>query len=653
MGIVDKNLSKTPKNPQQQAAPSPEMNNISDHPYTGAMPDTETGTFEPNSEGLTGLAGFSEFFEDVIPLDIGSAILNGYLERFKEVYEARVKSGGTKARLDFIGLPAETLGLPYSGIAVCYLHVEGITVHTLVLEDDGELPERRKYTYDQGREVVEIPTTVADTFNQYYYETVVGVVQRRHGKQKVFNGGMQVVYRTINMEDLNQVSRVLTSAANAAVGATRLKTYGGDIADARSLAASLKQYGVTLSATVNTNPDPLVSANGLPVRRDICVRAYASEPGAKQNNLRNPRGANRLLAELSAFTTLEYVAPANDQVNPYAPPHMQPFVPPQRYIPRLVMTQITNGGISTLPTVLLGISTATVIQEGLVWTEAFRPMKGVNTQLSRIRDIGALGYEIKELNEGGVRAKIDTKGNNFGNQQFYQLITSTVFPTPVYSIDIEDGGSNSWLTSVFTAAAEDNSMAVRAIIEACDSLTNGMFSQRFKGTKIVSYDDNRVFLGTYRDSDTNELRDIRDLDYLAILNLTGEDPAIIEDFEMTQHRNGGPSPMRLAKLEGILRSIFSTSLNIKGYASRYTFSGEFIAALTMATRDAKVAPMFGNLPQQDQQWARQRVSDFEWAIVQQQQLGSVYQGHHAAQPGMGPQYAPVQPYQQPWGQYQQ
>lgn len=633
--------------PQQANQGAPHMDNGFQQP----QPDTVQGT----PDGMTGLSGLSAFqamFTNAIPLNVGSNILNGYLEQFRETYAEQKKSGATMIDVDFMALPQETLELPYSGIAVCYKHSQGVTVHTLILEDDGPLPEARTFQLNQ-HESVEVPTTPADTYNITYYETVMQQVQRKFGNVEIFNGGMEVIYRTINMDDPNQVNRILTAATNAAVGSTSLKTTGGDISEGRTLAHTLRSHGIQLNANVNTSPEPLTTANGLPVRRDIVVKATATLPGATQNNLRATRSGGARFAETSAFATLEYFVPEMPQFNPYMG-MQQPQMPTQRYIPRIVITNIDSDGIQTLPSVLLGISTVTVIQEGQLWTEPFRPQKGRRNSDYDIRDIGAIGYDIKELNMDDKPGMVDTKSNSFTTTDFYRLMAATVLPTPIYSIDIEEAGSMSWLTQVFSLAANNDPDAKRAIVEACDSLTNNLFSQFFKGETILQADNNRIFLGTYRPAgEANELRDIRDLDYLAVLNICGEDPTIIEDFEKTQRASTGPLVARLAALNGILEQIMGPSLTIKGYANRFTFHHQFIEALARATREAKVAPMFSNLPTTQQNASRQRIQDFAYAMVEQQNIGGVYQGGMGGYQQTG---QPLQPYAGQWNgpvQYRQ
>lgn len=593
-------------------------------------------------QGLTGLAAIQAMWGNAISDDPSTGLLNDFMEGFKTIYEEKAKSDTPPPPLRFIAMAAEAWNLPYSGIAVCHQSPRGVSVHTLLLEDDGPKPENQIFKINQ-QETVEVPTTPGDTYNEAYWKTVILQVQRAYGSNvDIIDGGMQVVYRTINPEDRIQVGRILTAAANAAVGAITLETVGGDLASGRTLLERLNSYGVIMNATVNTNPPALVTPNGLPVRRDLTVTSTISTPNQNQTNLRGTRGGAWKFAEISAFTTLEYVAP---EPVAYVPGYPVPVQPTQRYIPRLVITDVNSQGITTLPNLLLAISTATVIQEGVLWTEAFRPQKGrYKTDTSNMHNIGAIGYDIPELRDEGKPGMIDTTSNSFTDQDFYALMVATVFPTPIYSIDIEEAGSLSWLTTVFRAAAANDPQAKRAIIEAANSLTNNLFGQIFKGESIIRNDENRVFLGTYNPAGQppDVLRDLRELDYLAILNVAGDAPEVIEAYERTQRAAGGQLPERLAQLHAIYEEIIG-NIDIKGYAQRFTFTNTFIEALARATREAGVAPRFNNLPTAVQNRARQRIQDFEWAMANHANMGSIYRSA-AAGPQLGAMYAPHQ-----WG----
>lgn len=624
---------------------------------TATMPGNEStpNLFIPHTvlgvtdipQGLSGMAAIQAIFSSPITADPGSALLNKFIGHFREIYDEKVKSGATQIDLRFVPLPAETLLLPYSGIAVCHLSKRGVSIHVLMLEDDGPKPDPQRFS--NGQETIEIPTTPADTYNESYWETAKTQVLRTVGLPvgtSVINGGMEVIYRTVDPDDLLAVGRVLTAAANAAVGAVTLEVDGANNAEGRTLYSILSGYGVKLSANVNTHPEPLFSVNGLPVRRDVSIKSYATIPNQTQNNLRGTRGSGFRFSELSSFLTLEYVAPPPPPM--VYPGQPIPPMPTQRYIPRVVMTNVESDGITTLPNILLGISTATVLQEGILWTEPFRPQKGNRGGID-IRDIGAIGYDIPEIREDGKPGMIDTKSNAFGNKEFYQLIQATVFPTLIYSIDIEEAGALSWLMNVFRAAGANNPEAIRAIVEACDSLTNNLFSKYFQGDMIIRSDENRVFLGTYTPlhSPGDVKSDLRDIDYLAVLNVAGSDPRVIEAYEETQNPNSGPLVNRLAQLYALYEEIIG-NFEVKGYAQRFTFYNHFIEALSRSTREAGIAPSFQNLPQTFQQNVRRQYQEWEWAMTNAANLGQIHQTGGSAADNWG---NPLMPHQWTWNHY--
>ena len=661
MAIIRTNKSQDQQQPQNTQQQVPPVENVAPERVftedTGPLPGKEPtpNAYTPHSvlgttsvpQGLSGMAAIQAMFNSPITADPGSALLNKFIGHFREIYDEKVKERSTQIDLRFVPLPAETLQLPYSGIAVCNISNRGVSIHILVLEDDGPKPDPQRFSNNQ--ETIEIPTTPADTYNESYWDTAKTQVLRTVGLPQgttVVNGGMQVIYRTVDPDDLLAVGRVLTSAANAAVGAVTLDADGANNAEGRTLHSILTSYGVKLSANVNTHPEPMYTANGLPVRRDISIKSYASIPNQTQNNLRGTRGSGFRFSELSAFLTLEYVAPPPmPMVYPGQP---IPPAPTQRYIPRVVMTSVESDGITTLPNILLGISTATVLQEGILWTEPFRPQKGNRGDIDT-RDIGAIGYDIPEIREDGKPAIIDTKSNAFGNKEFYQLIQATVFPTPIYSIDIEEAGPLSWLTNVFRAAAANNPEANRAIIEACDSLTNNLFSKYFQGDMIIRADENRVFLGTYTPVyATGDVKaDLRDLDYLAVLNVAGSDPRVIEAYEETQRPNSGTLVNRLAHLYALYEEIIG-NFEVKGYAQRFTFYNHFIEALSRSTREAGIAPSFQNLPQAFQQNVRRQYQEWEWAMTNAANLGQIHQTGGSAADNWG---NPLMPHQWAWNQY--
>lgn len=618
-----------------------------------AQPHTILGTSNATS-GLDGLTYVQDLFNNVLPTSSSNGLVKAYMDTFNEMYQEMVKSQANTMKFEFLPMHMERNDLPYSSIVVMhpcvYKGQKAVSVHTVMLEDTGALPEPQRITFG-GVETVEVPTTAGDCHDKQYTRKVAARVHQHYGENIIIvDAGFSVIYNTVDETDRQAVTRVLTMATNATVGATKLESREDLIREGHTLAKIFKDNGLNLTARVDTAPSPRIGANGLRARRDMAVTTSVAS-ASTQNNMRQAGGRGLMISEVSLFTTLEYTMPEVPQYNPLmTPQQMQMYTPTQRYIPRAVITDISTSGFPTLPSILLGISSATVIQEGVLWMENFRPKSNRKSGDIDIRDIGAIGWDIPELNADGERGKIDTTTKSFTTDDFHKLMAATVTPNVIYSIDIEEAGPLSWLMYVFINASKGVASAKRSIIEACDSLTDNNFSRHFSPqSDILRSDGNRVMLGTYIDGQTNEVRDIRDIDYLAILNLVGQDAEIVADFERTQHDTGANDlAARIALQRELLENLLGSSMQIKGYAQRFTFHNDFIQALAVATREAGVAPRFQNLPQTQQLAQRRRMENYNWAMVSQQQMtaaASMYMNANQGQAGYG---MPIMPSQNVW-----
>src|SRR5690606_27028199 len=109
---------------------------------------------------------------------------------------------------------------------------------------------------------------------------------------------------------------------------------------------------------------------------------------------------------------------------------------------------------------------------------------------------------------------------------------------------------------------------------------------------------NRIHLGYYTNAD-GEMRDIRDIDYLALLNMIGgKDIRTVEEVMDTFDRTDIPVEIRLDRRYRILKEVLGDSMVIKGYATRITFDAKFIEALIAACESAGINVRSGNIAQE-------------------------------------------------------
>jgi hypothetical protein len=242
-----------------------------------------------------------------------------------------------------------------------------------------------------------------------------------------------------------------------------------------------------------------------------------------------------------------------------------------------------------LETQLLSISTATLIANNDCWVQTFRETYGRSG--FDMKDIGAIGLDVNFSGKGDHQyARIDSKGADFGEDSLYKLVSAAFTPELMYSMDIPETGDLSWVQNVFLEAARGDKASIAAIIESADILTGGNFSAIYEGGNPMTQEVNRIHLGYYIDQDGNK-QDIRDLDYLALLNFEGErEPTLVADFANTYDRLEMDTAQRLFRRLAIIRGDLGGTVKLTGYGQRVTFNPNFIVTLAQAIANGGLRP---------------------------------------------------------------
>ena len=172
---------------------------------------------------------------------------------------------------------------------------------------------------------------------------------------------------------------------------------------------------------------------------------------------------------------------------------------------------------------------------------------------------------------------------------------------------------------------------------AANRLTLGRFEKHFPFDAPVCFDDaDRIHLGYYTNSD-GHLRDLRELDYLAILNLAGkDDPTLVEKWERTHLDRNIPLAVRLHERKTIIDRLLSGSVVVKGFARRVTFSEQFIKALSDSIEEAGLSVRPGNMVDSFNQGATRGGYTFQGQLVNPN-LGN-WMSSGAIQPNYGARF---------------
>lgn len=486
--------------------------------------------------------------------------------------------------------------LALSSILVCYSVAgrgqEHVAVHTLLVESSGRLVNR---TLNVAGQNIEIVTVAGDVADANMWAKVSQAVTEGYGRAvNVHDAGASVIPSELDVADQFHVRQVLFSAVQA--NYSTMVNHG--VLEEDAFSANWVSQSDVLSARLDFYPEQPQTAAGLPTRSDVLVTLQGVIAG-QQGQSQTERALD--ITRVDGFIDLVYSPPAGQMgFQPYGMPQ-QP-VQTQHYVPRFVMTQVSSEiSAITMELQLLAMSTSTLLVNGAggiaPWMNSFKPR--YNAGQLDLRDLGAVGYEVNLTGDANAKPdRIDTKADSFNQQSLYQLIYAALHPKLMFSMDVEEVSDMSWINLAFIAAATGDRDATKVIIDAADRLTLNNFSRLFPAGEVIAQDDNnRVHLGYYIDQAGNK-RDLRDIDYLAMLNWVGsKDMSAVKQWSETFDRRDIPMEIRLERRQKMLEHLLGSSLHIKGYARRITFNPNFIMALNAACDAAGLKIRPGNIVQ--------------------------------------------------------
>ena len=468
---------------------------------------------------------------------------------------------------------------PISAILVCYQRMKGTdrhcSVYTLLVEGSCEMLPPRNYPIS-GRTVV-IDTVPSDVYTGSFFKKIDTHIQTIHGQKiNTIDAGVMVVPRELSYEDdlhMRQIAYVATQAAYS-----MMERFTGITAERFNLGL-INTDETTLSAKIaytasnDFTAGQAETTTGLPVRSDIRISLIGSlNQQRHQNDL--DFSPSRELVSVDGYIDLVYNQP------PPPVPGQAPIT--QHYVPNFVITRAdTQIDAITMELQLLALAQATLVSQNWAWAGSFLPNHDITGM--DLRDIGAIGYEVNLAGNEGKPTKIDTKSNDFDTNALYQFILMNINKDIIYSMDIVEGGDLSWVQEVFLESSyrnEAGGSAYTHIVESANELTGGVFSQVFPaGQPIVSNAMNRVHVGYYKERD-GSIKDIRNIDYLAILNLSGKnDLSTVAQWGESFDNDSIPLEVRLETRMNILKQVLSNNFTLKGYARRIMFNPIFLNAL--------------------------------------------------------------------------
>ena len=513
-----------------------------------------------------------------IGVGLGSGYLQKLIEALKDIYkDANSGMEVTLLVLDNAAIPA----LAFSAIVVCLrLKNEpraGVAFHVLIVEATGnDIEPIFEQIHGNQVEIIR-PASLA------YDDDLIRIVNAK--VSEAFPTGpyhpvdCTVVPKTFNPEDRGLVHRLALSSGLAAGTELVIKTPGFNDVNIGTM-----QRDNSLCINLAFNRTQIENSVADPVRSDVLIGLVSQQAGSQKVTSVNRAGRTARISDLSGFVDLVWSPVAGAEFNPYQ--QIQP-TQTQKWAARLVVTSLASNYAMTPSSVLLAILTSLAVRDDNNWIQAFRPSVVSSKELD-LHDIGALGIEANLLNDpSGLGAPIATGSDTFRLEDLGRLVAATVRPGLMISLDVPHAGPETWGLSMFSAADGGNQGALELIYRAANELTNGNFQKYFQVNQQMFADSgNQVHLGYYYDKDGLR-RDIRDIDYLAVANYAGtRNPQVIRDWSDTITHTPTPLALRMSERKKIIMGITRETAVFTGFATRVTFTADFLQALMQGARDA-------------------------------------------------------------------
>lgn len=559
------------------------LNPSNNNPAQAAQQTTQQTTQQTPPPPTGSLWSFHSdvFSKAPIGRGVGSETLTRLTDALTELYKQ------ANPNVELTVLPIDNTSetaLAFSVAVVC-MRIKGqpslgVAHHSLIVEATGEkiLPKFENIHQAQ----VEIHRVAGDAADPILFSKVDARVRAAFPTSTLYSAGTCVVPRAFDTE--NKVSmHALALNAGLAVS-NELETHRPDFAEL-NLAQTAGDSNLVVS--MSFNKQQIENAVSEPVRSDLLLTFTSQQQQQqKENTSINSGDRTARIAELSAFIDLVW-APTGQQNNAFNPYSTVQQQPNQKYAARMVITNINPTFVSTPAGILLSLVTSLSVRDDNNWFQAFRTNPSSSKELN-MHDIGAVGIEANfDGNPSGFGTRVNTKTDSFRPENLGQLIAATIQPGLIISMDAPECGPETRYTSIFADAANGNNSAYEAIYASACQLTNNFFASLFpRNTPMFTDLGNRVHLGYYTDKNGVK-RDIRDIDYLAVMNIVGErDPIAIRDWSDTFTRTQFPLLQRLAARKRTIMALTDQSAEFTGFAQRLTFTQAFLNALAASCKQA-------------------------------------------------------------------
>lgn len=519
--------------------------------------------------------GKSPLFGAVVHRSFGAEILNKLNDKINEVIKISKDNKATAPNIDLISIPVDrqntVTSLYYSCIIIAGKFNDNtsdmLSYYILILASTNERKEPKIRTEGNLKITQIIPPDLA--YNSILKNEIASLIKRQFPNMRYKEVGACVVPENFNSDDKENIQNLAYNSTLAV--STELYLQVEKDLNLKTVDGLDSNFLIKLLF----NKNQITSLSGEPIRSDLIARLLVQNQTSNSQCLLNDNNSESYIADIGGYIDLTW---APTQLQQYNNGMAVPNVP--KYIPNFIITTL-NSYISYSPSsIMLTIAIALSICNSNNWIQVFRPDLS-KTDLD-IKDIGALTIEGNLGNHpSGYGPRLNTKSETFKLEDLGVLVGTLIRTDLTLSIDVPIAGPNTWFLNMLREGA--NGPGYEKLYDTCEQLTGGEFGKLYlKGNPILAESCEAIHLGYYTDRYGN-VRDIRDIDYLAVSNLVGDkSPELIRQWSDTFNQIHLPSAIRLTHRHNLLESLTGGTVVITGFAQRITFNGQFLMALVAA-----------------------------------------------------------------------
>ncbi len=555
---------------------------------------------QPSASSQADEQGASPFnirqLQSMMTLPAAANTQSEVLSRMRGVLEKDIKDiPDAVFDINLVGMDRDNPALNL-GVSVLVVTVQikshktiGMGYHTLLLA--ASTPDLDPVDYPIGNgQTVQVRRVVGDAYDDIMRNEVHKELARQFPGTPLFSSDARTIPSVFDLNDQGLVKQ-LRGEIVVAASVALLRTLP-NFTDVNLLHMEVDS---TLSLHTSFGNPQLMDSVGQPIRGDVRVQFKAGVSKTQQGGVQSPNMEKP--AEITSITGYpDLIHIPQPAANPYAPVAQQQWQgnqPPSvaQYLARFVITQLKSTAASTLAQQLLSLGMIYTLRRPGAWYPHFKPQYAREpAKETDLKDIGVLTIELgKDPVTGQPGQKTNTKIDTFSPASLGVLLNTAVQPGLIISMDVSECGSDTAANAPFAAAAAGDVDATNTLWDAANYLTNGNFAEFYPKGQPICFTENDRIMNGYYSGRGGERRDIRDLDYVAMMNLLGESSLkIVHDWSATHTRSEFPIEQRLDARFRIIDELL-VDFKLTGYSLRITFVDAFLQALTKAIAATKLS----------------------------------------------------------------